>query len=120
VYKAKEFHKRARLRTTKEFQQTYKVARKFKYDGVTVFANRNNLTHARLGLSIAKRQIPRAVDRNRIKRIIRESFRLKQAELSNLDIIVTVYSSLLQPDHVGIKSCLNVLWSKLCKFYKKP
>jgi ribonuclease P protein component len=120
VYKARKFHKSARLRTTKEFQQTYKVAQKFKYDGITVFANRNNLTYARLGLSIAKKQIPRAVDRNRIKRIIRESFRLKQAEFNNLDIIVTVYSTLLQPGHVGIKSCLDVLWSKLCKFYKNP
>ncbi|KYZ85746.1 hypothetical protein A3Q32_05970 [Alcanivorax sp. KX64203] len=42
----------------------------------------------RLGLVIAKRRIRRAVDRGAVKRRIREQFRLRQHELSGLDIVV--------------------------------
>ena len=43
---------------------------------------------ARLGLAISKKHCRQATDRNRIKRIVRESFRQHQAELAGLDIVV--------------------------------
>ena len=42
----------------------------------------------RLGLVIAKRFLPLAVQRNRVKRLIREQFRLAQTDLPPVDIIV--------------------------------
>lgn len=45
-------------------------------------------TGPRLGLIIAKRFLPRAVDRNHLKRLIRESFRAQRPELPPTDIIV--------------------------------
>lgn len=44
---------------------------------------------ARLGLVVAKKVLRRAVDRNRAKRAIRESFRLNQ-RLPAVDIVVRV------------------------------
>ena len=44
---------------------------------------------ARLGLIVSKRMLPRAVDRNRAKRVIRESFR-HAVELPAMDIVVRV------------------------------
>lgn len=49
---------------------------------------KNTLPYARLGLAIAKRAVPSAVDRNRIRRLIRESFRYRQSKLVGLDIVV--------------------------------
>ena len=41
----------------------------------------NDLGHARLGLAISKRVSKRAVERNRIKRLLRESFRRVRHQL---------------------------------------
>jgi ribonuclease P protein component len=54
----------------------------------SVLARPNGLQHARLGLAISKKQCRRAVDRNRMKRLIRESFRLNQELLAGLDLVV--------------------------------
>lgn len=49
----------------------------------------NELEMARLGLIVGKRMLPRAVDRNRAKRVIRESFR-QAGRLPAMDIVVRV------------------------------
>ena len=43
---------------------------------------------ARLGLAISKKNAKRAVDRNRIKRLIRESFRQNREKLPGIDLVV--------------------------------
>lgn len=53
-------------------------------------ASRNDLGFNRLGLVISKKNLPRAVDRNRVKRVIRESFRTRQ--LPGLDVVALARS----------------------------
>jgi ribonuclease P protein component len=48
----------------------------------------NGLPLPRLGLAISKKCAPRAVDRARLKRIVRESFRQHRAGLSGWDVVV--------------------------------
>lgn len=55
--------------------------------------------HSRLGLAIAKKQARRAVDRNRLKRIVRETFREEQSRLANLDLVVMVRATAVTTDH---------------------
>ena len=55
---------------------------------VTVLARPNDLGHARLGMVIGKKKLRRAVDRNLMKRIIRETFRQQQTTLPALDLVV--------------------------------
>ena len=52
-------------------------------------ARDNEVEMARLGLIVGKRMLPRAVDRNRTKRVIRESFR-QAGGLPAMDIVVRV------------------------------
>lgn len=54
----------------------------------TVLCRANQAGAARLGLAISKRHCRRATGRNRIKRIVRESFRQASVELEGLDIVV--------------------------------
>ena len=43
--------------------------------------------HSRLGFIVAKKKVRLAVDRNRIKRCVRENFRLLQSQLPAMDIV---------------------------------
>lgn len=48
----------------------------------------NKTSGARLGLAVSKKHCRRATQRNRLKRIIRESFRQHRQSLEGLDIVV--------------------------------
>jgi len=84
---SQHFPKAAHLRSEADFERVY--ARKCKAaDGVLlVFADRNELGLTRIGLSVSKKH-GGAVTRNRLKRLLRESFRSLRAELPpGLDLI---------------------------------
>ena len=49
----------------------------------------NGLGFARLGMSVSTRTVGNAVRRNRVRRIIREVFRERHAELPAVDLVVT-------------------------------
>lgn len=53
-------------------------------------ARPNKLTRPRLGLVVGRRNVRRAVDRNRVKRWVRECFRALPDELEPHDIVVRV------------------------------
>jgi ribonuclease P protein component len=63
------------LRKGWEFEQVYKQGKRIHGKGFTLIVRQNNLEQSRIGISV-HRQIKGAVKRNRIKRIVRESFRL--------------------------------------------
>lgn len=57
------------------------------------FKNPNHLKFSRLGLAIPKKNAKRAIDRNRIKRLIRENFRLSDVEIP-VDMVVKLHLSI--------------------------
>ncbi len=67
----------------------------------------------RLGVIIAKRFMKKAVDRNRVRRLIRESFRLNQQHLSRLDIVVLVRCNCADQSNGALYNCLRKLWQDL-------
>jgi ribonuclease P protein component len=52
----------------------------------------NKLGYARLGMVVGKRQLKFAIARNRMRRIIRETFRLYGSDLPALDVVVRVHA----------------------------
>src|SRR5690606_12677704 len=69
----------------------------------------------RLGLVIAKKNVRRAVDRNKVKRIARESFRHHRAELDNLDIVVLARKGLGELDNAALHVLFRDMWRRLIK-----
>ncbi len=68
---------------------------------------------ARLGVIVAKRVMKRAVDRNRVRRLIRESFRHHQQSLSGLDIVVLVRCNCSDKPSGVLLNCLKKQWQGL-------
>ena len=79
----------------------------------------NNFDSPRLGLVIAKKNVKLAVQRNRIKRVIRNNFRLHQTDIPNTDLVVLARSGLSDLSNEELNSLLNKQWQRLNKKIQK-
>ncbi|AOA59793.1 ribonuclease P protein component [Acinetobacter larvae] len=75
--------------------------------------------NSRLGLVVAKKKVRRAHERNRIKRIARESFRLHQQQIDNLDIVVMPKIGIEAIPNPELHQQLQFAWLKLQRLVKK-
>jgi ribonuclease P protein component len=73
----------------------------------------NELGHARLGLAISKRVSKRAVERNRIKRLLRESFRRVRHQLPPVDMMVMAREQAAGVPGPLLLTDLDGLWKML-------
>ncbi|MDP2166613.1 MAG: ribonuclease P protein component [Hydrogenophaga sp.] len=73
----------------------------------------NGLDHARLGLVIAKKKVRLSVDRNQIKRHVRDSFRLNQHELPAVDMIFMARQELATVPAEVLRQALKNAWRRL-------
>jgi ribonuclease P protein component len=69
--------------------------------------------NARLGLAVSRKVSKRAVERNRIKRVVRESFRAEREELPALDILVIPRPSAAGTPNPVLFADLGLAWCKL-------
>ena len=86
----------------------------------TLLAIKNDLDYPRLGLAIAKKSIRKAVDRNVIKRAVRENFRLQQHTLINIDVVVLARRDAANASPQVLRKSLDRHWLKLtnrCESY---
>src|SRR5699024_6439110 len=82
------FARSMRLVDPSDFKQVFAVGERARGRAFTVLYCSNSLDHPRLGMAIPRRHFSRAVDRNRIRRVIRESFRQWQQVLGGRDLVV--------------------------------
>lgn len=76
--------KAARLRKRREFLRVYAEGKRFDGRLMTAFVLPLNETENKLGVTATKKGVGKAHDRNRAKRLLRETFRLSRAELNEL------------------------------------
>jgi ribonuclease P protein component len=76
------------VRSSAEFERVLRGGARRKIDGYTFYTVRRSAGPARLGMLVSRREARSAVGRNRIKRRIREAFRLEQEHLGALDVLV--------------------------------
>ncbi|MFN7087242.1 MAG: ribonuclease P protein component [Burkholderiales bacterium] len=69
----------------------------------------NGLSFARLGIIAARKALPRAVDRNRGKRVVREVFRQAAPRLDSWDIVVQLRPGIKQSDNAALRQELHEL-----------
>jgi ribonuclease P protein component len=84
------YAKKHRLQHVRQFEAVYAAKTRETRGPLTLFALPNDLDHPRLGLSVG-RKLGSAPQRNRIKRLLREAFRLLQHDLPcGYDIVINV------------------------------
>jgi ribonuclease P protein component len=76
------------LHNPEEFSSVIRFRCSASSELIQIFVKPNGLFHARLGLIVAGKIERLAVNRNRVRRILREVFRARQQELAGVDIVV--------------------------------
>ena len=111
--------KRARLLKASEFNRVFDKAVRSSDQYFTVLARQNDIGFPRLGLAISKKRARLAVTRNRLKRIIRESFRQKQLEICCADYVVLAGPRSSSANNSRLIHSLDKHWQKLNKLCGK-
>jgi ribonuclease P protein component len=78
----------------------------------TVLYKNNGEQEARLGLAISKKHCRSAVGRNRLKRLVRESFRLNLADLNGLDVVVLNQAAAARASNKALFDSLQKHWQR--------
>lgn len=113
------FSRELRLLTPTHFEYVFKNAIPSVSPQLTLLARFNESNNPRLGITLSKKRVKYAHDRNRIKRIIRESFRLQRQSFPNIDIVVVGKSGLDKMSNQEIFFLLGKLWKKLASRCEK-
>lgn len=104
------FPKTARLLSAKDYKPVFDHPRHKASNKQFLFlATASRTRRPRIGLVIAKKHISTAVQRNRLKRALREAFRLRQANLPLIDIVVLARKDADKLSTSELRSMINKL-----------
>ena len=108
------FPREARLLKAADFRAVFRTGRRARVGLLQARLRPNGKGRARLGLAVSLKATRRAVVRNRVRRQLRESFRVNQHRLAGLDVVV----SLSRPPGRGaidLRPRLPRLWSEVLR-----
>ncbi len=83
----------ARLRRPEQFKLTLRSPRRKRGVWFTVAASLNSAGRSRIGVVVPRRVVAKAVQRNRLKRIVRDTFRRISPPLPAMDLVVQVHAA---------------------------
>jgi ribonuclease P protein component len=110
------FPRSLRLLTSAQYQAVFRdTACRSSDQLLTVIARPNQQPYPRLGLAISKKAVKTSVGRNRIKRLVRESFRHQQQTLGGLDIVVMARTAAMEASNSEIAASLQGHWRRLLR-----
>ncbi|EPZ99279.1 ribonuclease P protein component [Glaesserella parasuis 12939] len=102
-----------------QFKSVFELPLRASTPQLTLLSRQNDIEHARIGLTVAKKHLKRAHDRNRIKRIVRESFRLKQHQLPAYDFVFVAKGGIGKLSNQELFETLDKLWQRHIRLAQK-
>jgi len=116
---AAAFDKTQRLLKPAEFKRVFELRQSAHNAHFGIYAAKNTLGQPRVGLVVSKKVSKKAVVRNRIKRQIRENFRLHKTSLGAHDFVVVAKTPLSAIAFDSITPPLQSLWPRAIKRCKR-
>ena len=117
----KRFDRQRRLLAREQFDAVLKRPHLHMTSGpFRLTVRRNRAGFARLGLVVAKRVMRHSADRNRVKRCVRETFRLAMNELPAVDVVVRLAAPVSDIRETLPQEPLNALWQRLGAWGASP
>lgn len=107
------FPKISRLLKSHEFRHFVQYGKKVSDKSFLLSAKPNQYDHPRLGIVVSKKCSKKAVERNRIKRVIRESFRYHQHLLGGFDFLFIAKKPIIEQPQSAFRAELDKKWQKL-------
>jgi ribonuclease P protein component len=111
------FERRFRLTSKAQYQQVFKTPQVSQDRCFRVLAKLNELDYPRLGMAVSTRVSKSAVERNRLKRLVRESFRQHRQLLAEqgpgLDFVVLPGPASIRVSNTDLRASLKQHWQKL-------
>jgi ribonuclease P protein component len=86
----------------------------------TVYGKPNSLAHVRLGVVVSRKVSLKAVVRNRVKRLVRESARHHQQQLTGMDLVVIAQRDAAVALAPGISTSLERHWTSIIGRCREP
>ncbi|MCJ7555631.1 MAG: ribonuclease P protein component [Gammaproteobacteria bacterium] len=105
--------RRNRLTRPTEFSRVFRGSARSSDALFTVLARGNTFGEARLGMAISRKASGNAVERNRIKRVIRESFRMTRIGLPGVDLVVMSRTGARAADNCRLRQSLEEHWRRI-------
>lgn len=102
-----------RLRSKLQFDAVYAGGRRIDDRFFSLRIKANGLAHPRVGLAVAVKTAGNAVKRNRLRRLVKESFRLNQHELPAVDVVVAVKNAGAEAPPTSLRDSLATLWKRV-------
>lgn len=109
------FTRELRLLTPGAFTFVFQQPLRASAPQITILGRPNDLGYPRIGLTVAKKHVKRAHERNRIKRLTRESFRLRQHSLPAMDFVVIAKKGVGSLTNGELVDTLDKLWRRHCR-----
>lgn len=102
-----------RIRQRPDFQRTFRHGKRLYSPFYILYYRPNNLGRPRVGVISSKRNAKRAVQRNQIKRMVRETFRRCQPELKPVDMVLVAQKKANDATKDELRTCLEELFEQL-------
>ena len=108
------FPKTARLLSARDYKPVFDHSRyKVSNKHFLFLATASQARRPRIGLVIAKKHVRLAVERNRIKRLAREFFRVLPVTAPSFDVVLLARPGIANLDNAELSSILQQQWQKL-------
>jgi ribonuclease P protein component len=105
------------LRKTDEFSSVFNFKKRFFSSFLVIHYVSTQVSQPRVGFVVAKKVAKLAVDRNYMRRVLRELCRQELSVLSNVDLVIQVQKPFKSSDFMQLKQDIVILFAKIQKNY---
>ncbi|MDR2876027.1 MAG: ribonuclease P protein component [Methylobacillus sp.] len=114
------FSRRFRIKKTDEFSSVFNFRKRVSGRMLVMHIMPNGLEHARVGLIVGKKLARSAVERNYMKRILRELYRHEQGALGGVDILIRPQKAFTRAHFAQMETEFRQLMHKLRERFSAP